>query len=95
MELDVSEGALDSSYQLISGSNNFPHSTFNWVGLDGSQLLTHMTPVDTYGSQYVSSPLSALVDTTRCDIGDIYKGMAGHKNLDVTGQSSPIICRAS
>ena len=25
--------------------NNFPHTTFNWVGLDGSQVLTHMTPV--------------------------------------------------
>jgi len=35
-------------------SNTFPHSTFNWVGLDSSQILTHMTPVDTYGAQYVS-----------------------------------------
>jgi alpha-mannosidase len=31
--------------------NSFPHSTFNWVGLDGSQVLTHMTPVDNYNSQ--------------------------------------------
>ncbi|KAK8850374.1 hypothetical protein IAR55_004292 [Kwoniella newhampshirensis] len=53
--------------------NNFPHSTFNWVGLDGSQILTHMTPVDNYNSQ--------------CDIGDIRRGMTGHKNLDVTAQS--------
>lgn len=28
--------------------NNFPHSTFNWVGLDGSQLLAHMPPGNTY-----------------------------------------------
>lgn len=25
-------------------SNVFPHSTFNWVGLDGTQVLCHMTP---------------------------------------------------
>ncbi|RYH23040.1 hypothetical protein EON65_18360 [archaeon] len=35
----------------LTGSNTFPHSTFNWVGLDSSQILTHMTPVDTYGAQ--------------------------------------------
>jgi hypothetical protein len=26
-------------------SNVFPHSTFNWVGIDGTQVLCHMTPV--------------------------------------------------
>lgn len=25
--------------------NVFPHSTFNWVGVDGTQVLCHMTPV--------------------------------------------------
>ncbi|CCE63924.1 hypothetical protein TPHA_0G00880 [Tetrapisispora phaffii CBS 4417] len=28
--------------------NSFPHSTFNWAGLDGTQLLTHMPPGNTY-----------------------------------------------
>lgn len=28
--------------------NSFPHSTFNWVGIDGSQLLSHMPPGNTY-----------------------------------------------
>lgn len=28
--------------------NSFPHSTFNWAGIDGSQLLTHMPPGNTY-----------------------------------------------
>jgi alpha-mannosidase len=28
--------------------NTFPHSTFNWVGIDGTQVLCHMTPVGTY-----------------------------------------------
>jgi alpha-mannosidase len=27
--------------------NKFPHSTFNWVGIDGTQVLCHMTPVGT------------------------------------------------
>jgi alpha-mannosidase len=25
-------------------SNVFPHSTLNWVGIDGTQVLCHMTP---------------------------------------------------
>ncbi|QLQ77988.1 hypothetical protein HG537_0A02350 [Torulaspora globosa] len=28
--------------------NSFPHSTFNWAGINGSQLLTHMPPGNTY-----------------------------------------------
>lgn len=31
--------------------NVFPYSTFNWCGLDGSQVLAHMTPTDTYNGQ--------------------------------------------
>lgn len=31
--------------------NEFPYSTFNWCGLDGSQVLAHMTPTDTYNGQ--------------------------------------------
>lgn len=31
--------------------NSFPHSTFNWVGIDGSQLLTHMPPDNTYTAE--------------------------------------------
>lgn len=30
--------------------NTFPHSTFNWVGIDGSTILTHFPPADTYNS---------------------------------------------
>lgn len=30
---------------LLCHSNKFPHSSFNWVGLDGSQLLTHMLAI--------------------------------------------------
>lgn len=53
--------------------NNFPHSTFNWVAIDGSQILTHMTPVNNYNSQ--------------CNMDDIRRGLTGHKNLEVTAHS--------
>lgn len=48
--------------------NVFPHSTFNWVGLDGTQVLCHMTPVDTY--------------TAQATVGDVNKGLTNHKNLE-------------
>ncbi len=31
--------------------NVFPHSTFWWEGLDGSRVLTHFPPVDTYNAE--------------------------------------------
>jgi len=31
-------------------SNRFPHVTFRWKGLDGSELLTHLTPGHNYNS---------------------------------------------
>ncbi|EFJ52516.1 hypothetical protein VOLCADRAFT_115992, partial [Volvox carteri f. nagariensis] len=31
--------------------NTFPHSTFQWAGLDGSSLLTHFPPANTYNAQ--------------------------------------------
>ncbi|WOO78143.1 Alpha-mannosidase [Vanrija pseudolonga] len=54
-------------------TNNFPHSTFNWSGIDGSQVLTHMTPVDTYCSQ--------------AKVEELRKGLVKHKNAAVTQQS--------
>ncbi|TFK38533.1 glycoside hydrolase family 38 protein [Crucibulum laeve] len=48
--------------------NVFPHSTFNWVGIDGTQVLCHMTPVDTY--------------TAQATVGDVNKGLTNHKNLE-------------
>ncbi|KAF8182889.1 alpha-mannosidase [Pholiota molesta] len=50
--------------------NVFPHSTFNWVGIDGTQVLCHMTPVDTY--------------TAQATVGDVNKGLTNHKNLEST-----------
>ncbi len=31
--------------------NNFPYHTFRWKGIDGSAVLTHMLPEETYNSQ--------------------------------------------
>ncbi|MEY2580813.1 MAG: alpha-mannosidase [Ilumatobacteraceae bacterium] len=35
--------------------NVFPHSTFWWEGLDGSRVLTHFPPVDTYNAEIIPS----------------------------------------
>ncbi|GJJ13977.1 hypothetical protein Clacol_008234 [Clathrus columnatus] len=48
--------------------NTFPHSTFNWVGIDSTQVLCHMTPVDTY--------------TAQATVADVMKGVSNHKNLE-------------
>ncbi|KAH9970026.1 glycoside hydrolase family 38 protein [Lactifluus volemus] len=53
--------------------NVFPHSTFNWVGIDGTQVLCHMTPVDTYNAQATA--------------GDINKALTNHKNLESSSTS--------
>lgn len=53
--------------------NVFPHSTFNWVALDGTQVLTHMTPVDSYNSQ-VNFP-------------ELVKAVQNHKTLEATDQA--------
>lgn len=50
--------------------NNFPNTTFNWVALDGSQVLCHMPPDDTY--------------TALSNLGDVSRSLRQHKNLDTT-----------
>ncbi|MBK8445283.1 MAG: alpha-mannosidase [Micropruina sp.] len=41
--------------------NTFPHSTFEWEGIDGSRIFTHFPPVDTYNAQLSGAEL-ALAD---------------------------------
>jgi alpha-mannosidase len=48
--------------------NNFPHTTFNWVALDGSQVLCHMPPSETY--------------TADAHFGDVKRSVTQHKSLD-------------
>jgi alpha-mannosidase len=39
-------------------TNRFPHHTFWWEGIDGSRVLTHFPPVDTYGAEITPAELS-------------------------------------
>lgn len=48
--------------------NNFPHTTFNWVSLDGSQVVCHMAPSETY--------------TADANFGDVKRSVTQHKSMD-------------
>jgi alpha-mannosidase len=48
--------------------NNFPHTTFNWVALDNSQVICHMPPSETY--------------TAEAEFGDVKRSISKHKSLD-------------
>ncbi|KAL3477517.1 glycosyl hydrolases family 38 N-terminal domain-containing protein [Aspergillus californicus] len=48
--------------------NNFPHTTFRWVALDGSQVMCHMAPSETY--------------TASAHFGDVRRSVTQHKSLD-------------
>lgn len=48
--------------------NKFPHTTFNWVSLDGSQVMCHMAPSETY--------------TAEANFGDVKRSVTQHKSLD-------------
>lgn len=47
--------------------NTFPLLTFNWKGIDGSQILVHMPPTNTY--------------TALAHFGDVVRAQNQHKNL--------------
>ncbi|KAI9053480.1 hypothetical protein LZ554_002436 [Drepanopeziza brunnea f. sp. 'monogermtubi'] len=48
--------------------NKFPHTTFNWVALDGSQVICHMAPAETY--------------TAEANFGDVKRSVTQHKSMD-------------
>ena len=37
--------------------NTFPHNTFRWVGIDGSEVVTHFPPENTYNSKLLPDTL--------------------------------------
>ncbi|HSO68166.1 MAG TPA: glycoside hydrolase family 38 C-terminal domain-containing protein [Arachnia sp.] len=39
-------------------TNRMPHHTFDWEGIDGSRILTHFTPVETYNSDLSPTELA-------------------------------------
>lgn len=48
--------------------NTYPNTTFNWVALDGTQVMVHMPPANTY--------------TASAHFGDVKRSLQQHKNLD-------------
>ncbi|KAK3054427.1 Glycoside hydrolase, 38 vacuolar alpha mannosidase [Extremus antarcticus] len=48
--------------------NKFPHTTFDWVSLDGSQVICHMAPAETY--------------TAMANFGDVVRSVSQHKSMD-------------
>lgn len=53
--------------------NEFPLTAFNWVGLDGSQLLSHITPIGRYDSD--------------CSLPELVRAHGRHKDLGITPTS--------
>lgn len=45
--------------------NKFPHSTFWWEGLDGSRVLTHFPPVDTYNAEMTPAEFDLSITNFR------------------------------
>lgn len=39
-------------------TNRFPHSTFSWEGIDGSTILTHFPPAETYFGELIAEDLA-------------------------------------
>jgi len=64
--------------------NRFPYSTFNWIGIDGTQVLCHMTPVGTIRSPSSLSLADSAMHTSdtynaQATAGDITKALSNHK----------------
>ncbi|KAJ3391538.1 Alpha-mannosidase 2C1 [Lobulomyces angularis] len=45
--------------------NKFPNTTFNWVGLDGTSVLTHFCPADTYCAQVTPKEVAFSVSNNK------------------------------
>lgn len=48
--------------------NKFPHTTFNWIALDGTQVICHMPPSETY--------------TAGANFGDVKRSITQHKSMN-------------
>jgi len=45
--------------------NRFPHHTFWWEGIDGTRVLTHFPPVDTYNAEVMPGEVAVSVERFR------------------------------
>ena len=43
-------------------TNRFPHQTFWWEGIDGTRVLTHFPPVDTYNAEITPAELAQSME---------------------------------
>jgi alpha-mannosidase len=43
-------------------TNRFPHQTFWWEGIDGTRVLTHFPPVDTYNAEITPAELAESME---------------------------------
>jgi alpha-mannosidase len=41
-----------------SETNRLPHHTFRWEGIDGTRILTHLPPIDTYNAELTGAELA-------------------------------------
>ncbi|GLF97055.1 alpha-mannosidase [Streptomyces yaizuensis] len=46
-------------------TNRLPHHTFRWEGIDGSRILTHFPPVDTYNAEFTGREVAHAVRNHR------------------------------
>lgn len=46
-------------------TNEFPHHSFNWEGIDGSRLLTHFPPADTYNGMSLNKGIDEVTRSAR------------------------------
>ncbi|KAL7753249.1 Glycoside hydrolase, 38 vacuolar alpha mannosidase [Sorochytrium milnesiophthora] len=53
--------------------NKFPHTSFHWVGLDGTKVLTHFCPADTYCAQV--------------NVNEVIYSTTNHKDRETTDTS--------
>ena len=59
-QIGVAAGAENFFTQKMSwnDTDRMPHHTFNWEGIDGTQIFTHFTPVDSYNSDLGQTDLA-------------------------------------
>ncbi len=59
-QIGVAAGAKNFFSQKMSwnDTDRMPHHTFNWEGIDGTQIFAHFTPVDSYNSDLSQADLA-------------------------------------
>ncbi|MBT4574919.1 MAG: alpha-mannosidase, partial [Candidatus Cloacimonetes bacterium] len=59
-------------------TNNFPHHTFNWEGIDGTRILTHFLPTNDYNlANLPSQMISSEVRYAQSDVSDEFLNLYG------------------